>query len=223
MFDFIVIGGGSGGLASARRAAKLYSKKVLLIEGQRLGGTCVNVGCVPKKIMYNAASLVDSLKFFPSFGITVSSAEEDLMSNGKSVHALKGRVNWSSLKENRDAYIKKLNGIYERNLENDGVKVVRGYGIWLGEGKVQVDNEIYEGKHILIATGSKPNLPMISGMEHGITSDGFFELEHQPKNIAIVGSGYIAAEIANVFLLLGNGSFNFQAAKLLYFAVKITF
>lgn len=194
LFDYVVIGGGSGGLASARRAAS-YGAKVALVEAGRLGGTCVNVGCVPKKIFYNAASIRDTLKEATSYGFDTSDPLP--------------KFNWASFKLKRDAYIKRLNGIYKTNLEKDNVAIYYGLASFLDKSTVRVEKEgqdmiLLEGKKILIATGGEPIVPEIPGAELGITSDGFFELEHQPQRVAIVGAGYIAVELAGIFNSLGS-------------------
>lgn len=186
-FDYLVIGGGSGGLASARRAAA-HGAKVALIEAGRLGGTCVNVGCVPKKVMWNAAHIAEHMKHAPSYGFDLG-----------------GEIsfNWAKLKTARDAYIERLNGIYQRNLNLSEVTVIRGWAKFTDPHTVEVDGVSYRGEKILIATGGRPLVPDIPGAELGITSDGFFELEEMPQKVAIVGAGYIATEIAGVFHALG--------------------
>ncbi|KAJ2723427.1 Glutathione reductase [Coemansia sp. Benny D115] len=188
LFDFIVIGGGSGGLACARRAAS-YGAKVALIEGSgRLGGTCVNVGCVPKKVMFNGASIMEAIEDAKHYGITVGSRSFD----------------WPSLKEARDSYVQRLNGIYERNVAKDGVEYVDGMASFVSNTEVKVNDAVLQANHILIATGGHPLIPKVEGAEHGIDSDGFFDLEHQPKRVAVVGSGYIGVEIAGIFHALGS-------------------
>lgn len=186
-FDYIVIGGGSGGIASARRAAS-YGVKVLLIEGGPLGGTCVNVGCVPKKVMWNAASMSEFLHDASAYGFDVQ----------------KPSFNWAEVKVKRDQYILRLNGIYDRNLAKSEVTVVRGWAEFKDEKTVSVNGENYTGKHFLIATGGRPMIPNIPGADLGIDSDGFFELESLPKSVAISGSGYIAVELAGVLNALGS-------------------
>ncbi|KAJ2373834.1 Glutathione reductase, partial [Coemansia sp. RSA 2607] len=188
LFDFIVIGGGSGGLACARRAAS-YGAKVALIEGSgRLGGTCVNVGCVPKKVMFNGASIMEAIEDAKHYGITVSSRSFD----------------WGVLKQARDAYVKRLNGIYENNLVKDNVEYVDGMASFISNTEIKVNDAVLKANHILIATGGHPIIPKVEGAEHGINSDGFFDLEVQPKRVAVVGSGYIGVEIAGIFNALGS-------------------
>jgi len=186
-FDLIVIGGGSGGLACAQRAAQ-YGAKVLLAESARLGGTCVNVGCVPKKVMWNAAHIAEAAADAPHYGF-------DLECRGH---------NWSALRRSRDAYITRLNGIYERNLAAKNIELIRGVASFVSSHEVRVGDEVFEASRVVIATGGRPILPTIPGSEHGITSDGFFELDHLPPRAAVVGSGYIAVELAGVLHALGS-------------------
>ena len=186
-FDLISIGGGSGGLACAQRAAE-FGAKAAVIEPHRLGGTCVNVGCVPKKVMWNAASIALGLADAGDYGFDVTVAGND----------------WPALKRKRDAYVLRLNGIYERTLANKGVSLVRGAARFLGKDTVEVNGERMKARHIVIATGGKPVVPNLPGAEHGIVSDGFFSLERRPKRVAIVGSGYVACELAGAFHELGS-------------------
>lgn len=185
-FDYLVIGGGSGGIASARRAAS-YGVKTALVEGNRLGGTCVNVGCVPKKVMWNAAGIAEALHYAPDYGFDVSN-------NG---------FDWSKIKHSRDAYIQRLNGIYAKNLDASGVTHINGWAKFVDEKTVEVNGTRYTADHILIAVGGTPTVPAIDGADFGITSDGFFELEQLPKNVAVIGGGYIAVEFAGVLHALG--------------------
>ena len=186
-FDYIVIGGGSGGIASANRAA-MHGASVLLIEAGKLGGTCVNRGCVPKKVMWNASHLAQLAKHHAGdYGL-------DLDLSG---------LSWSELVERREAYIQRLNGVYLHNLNRNGVTVKQGRARLDGPGAVLVDDERFEAPHILIATGGRPKIPEVPGAEHGISSDGFFQLTALPKTAAIVGSGYIGVELAGVLHGLG--------------------
>ncbi len=186
-YDFIVIGGGSGGIAAARRAAQ-YGARVLLIESGRLGGTCVNVGCVPKKVMWITSQIRETLEVAGSYGLDINESGFD----------------WSTIKSSRDRYIERLNGIYQRNLDQSGVEVVEGVARFTGGGAVTVDGEDYSARHILIATGGGPTVPDIPGAGYGITSDGFFELERQPRKILVIGAGYIATELAGLMHGLGS-------------------
>ena len=178
-FDLISIGGGSGGLACAQRAAE-YGAKTAVIEPHRLGGTCVNVGCVPKKVMWNAAGVALSLHDANDYGFEVKA----------------GAADWTELKRKRDAYVLRLNGIYERNLAAKGVAYVRGAARFLDAHTVVVNGQRLSARHVVIATGGKAMWPQIPGAELGISSDGFFELESRPQRVAVVGSGYIACELA---------------------------
>jgi glutathione reductase (NADPH) len=186
-YDLIVIGGGSGGLACAQRAAE-FGARTALIESHRLGGTCVNVGCIPKKIMWNAASLAEGLHDAADYGFDVELKSHD----------------WAALKRQRDAYILKLNGIYERNLEKRGVTLIRGRARYVSPNELQVGDRLLRAGRSVIATGGRPIVPDIPGATGGITSDGFFELESRPQRVAIVGSGYIAAELSGVFHAIGS-------------------
>lgn len=194
-FDYLVIGGGSGGVSTARRAAS-YGAKVLLIESHRLGGTCVNVGCVPKKVMWNASDLATK--------VTVHAREYNIDAPTKLT------FDWPAFKQKRDAYVERLNGIYARNLEKEGVKFIFGKADFIDSKTVEVHLreggvEKFTAEHISIAVGGKPhrvNTPE-GADKYGITSDGFFELEKQPKSVAIVGAGYIGVELAGVFNGLG--------------------
>lgn len=185
-FDFIVLGGGSGGMASAVRAAK-YGAKVAVIEQHHLGGTCVNLGCVPKKIMFNAASLASALKKSLDYGFSTGKVTFD----------------WSSLVNKREAYIDRLREIYAQRFSQHNITLIKGQGKFADNTTLIVDRQYYQAPHILIATGGKPTLPPIPGIEHSISSDGFFKLHAQPKKVAIIGSGYIAVEIAGVLQSLG--------------------
>ena len=185
-FDLICVGGGSGGLACAQRAAE-YGAKAAVIESGRLGGTCVNVGCVPKKVMWNAASLALGLQDASDYGFNVTAGGND----------------WALLKAKRDAYVLRLNKIYERNLEAKGVAYVRGAARFVDKNRVEVAGRLLRAAHIVIATGGAPWVPELPGADLGITSDGFFELEQRPKRVAVIGSGYIACELAGAFHELG--------------------
>lgn len=186
-YNLIVIGGGSGGIAHARRAAE-YGIKAAVVEYKALGGTCVNVGCVPKKVMWASAVHREYINDHHEYGFDV---------------ALKG-FNWSALKTKRDAYVKRLNGIYERNLDNSKVDRINGYAKFIDKNSVDVNGEVYSADRFLIATGSRPSAQdHIPGHEYGIDSDGFFELESLPKKAFVVGAGYIAVEMAGIMSTLG--------------------
>jgi len=185
-FDLIVIGGGSGGIATARRAAE-YGATVALVEAGPLGGTCVNAGCVPKKVMWNASHIREAIDLARDYGFSIE----------------KKGFDWPLLKQKRDAFIKRLNGIYSRNLELSGVTVFNGYGRFAAPHTIEVGEQSLSAEHIVIATGGQPVVPDIPGAEHGMTSDGFFELQQQPKQALVIGAGYIATELAGVLNGLG--------------------
>ena len=185
-FDLLVIGGGSGGLAHAQRAAE-YGIKAAVIENGPLGGTCVNVGCVPKKVMWYAAQHAHLLEQAADYGFDVTTNGHD----------------WAALKAGRDAYIERLNGIYEGNLERRAVTLLRGTARFIDANTLDVGGSRYQAERIVIATGGYPTVPDIPGAELGFTSDGFFELEELPRRVAVVGSGYIAVELAGVLRGLG--------------------
>jgi glutathione reductase (NADPH) len=187
VFDLICVGGGSGGLACAQRAAE-YGAKALVIEPKPLGGTCVNVGCVPKKVMWNAAGISLSLGDAADYGFDVKVGASD----------------WPMLKAKRDAYIQRLNGIYERNLTAKGVARVKGMARFIDAHSIEVGGTAYRAKHLVIATGGTPTVPPLPGAQFGITSDGFFELDQRPQRVAVIGSGYIACELAGAFHELGS-------------------
>jgi glutathione reductase (NADPH) len=186
-YDYLVIGAGSGGLASARRAAR-HGAKVALVAGGPLGGTCVNAGCVPKKIMWNAAECAEWLADASDYGFEVKAPG----------------VDWRKLQQARDAYIQRLNAIYARNVELDGIELVTGRARFTAADSVQVGERQLGSKAILIATGGRPLVPSVPGAELGITSDGFFELTARPERVAIAGAGYIAVELAGVLNALGS-------------------
>ncbi|WP_217529209.1 glutathione-disulfide reductase [Vibrio metschnikovii] len=186
-FDYICIGGGSGGIASANRAA-MHGAKVALIEAKDLGGTCVNVGCVPKKVMWHGAQIAEAMQLYAKdYGF-------DVKVNG---------LDWSKLIESRQAYIGRIHQSYDRVLGNNKVQVIRGFARFIDAKTIEVEGKHYTADHILIAVGGRPTIPNIPGAEYGIDSNGFFELTEQPKRVAVVGAGYIAVEIAGVLHALG--------------------
>src|SRR6187551_795548 len=186
-YDLVVIGGGSGGIATARRAAE-YGARVALVEAGRLGGTCVNVGCVPKKLMWNAAELVGSLADARGYGFDVTVAGHD----------------WAALKAARDAYVTRLNGIYETNLAKSKVTVVRGWGRLLDAHTIEVGDERLTAGRVVLAPGGRPHRSTIPGAELSLDSDGFFALAARPQSVTVVGGGFIAVELAGVFAALGS-------------------
>ena len=186
-FDLLVIGGGSGGIAHARRAAE-YGATVAVIEYGPLGGTCVNVGCVPKKVMWYTASHAHHFEHAADYGFDVSVNGHD----------------WTALKSRRDSYVHRLNGIYENNLDKSGVTTITGTARFVDAHTVTVEEQHYQADRIVVATGGQPIVPDIPGAELGITSDNFFELEERPRRVLVAGSGYIAVELAGVFNGLGS-------------------
>lgn len=190
-FDYLVIGGGSGGIASANRAA-MYGKKVALIEAKHLGGTCVNVGCVPKKAMWFAGQVADACRYGPDYGFALN-LEEQLRT-----------FSWSKLVESRSAYISRIHDSYERVLANNDITVINGYGRFIDARTVEVNGEHYTADHITIATGGEPMIPDVPGAGYGIDSDAFFDLTERPNRVAVLGAGYIAVELAGVLNALGS-------------------
>ena len=188
-FDLLVIGGGSGGIAHARRAAE-YGATVAVIEYGPLGGTCVNVGCVPKKVMWYTASHAHHFEHAADYGFDVSVNGHD----------------WTALKSRRDSYVHRLNGIYENNLDKSGITTITGTARFVDAHTVAVEEQHYQADRIVVATGGQPIVPDIPGAELGITSDNFFELEERPRRVLVAGSGYIAVELAGVFNGLGSAT-----------------
>jgi glutathione reductase (NADPH) len=186
-FDYICIGGGSGGIASANRAA-MHGAKVALIEAKALGGTCVNVGCVPKKVMWHGAQIAEAMHLYAKdYGFDVDVKKFD----------------WSKLVESREAYISRIHTAYDNVLGNNKIEVINGFARFVDQKTIEVNGEHYTADHILIAVGGEPTIPNVPGAEHGIDSNGFFELNEQPKRTAVIGAGYIAVEIAGVLSALG--------------------
>jgi len=186
-FDLITIGGGSGGLAAAQRAAE-YGARVALIEPAPLGGTCVNVGCVPKKITFNAASLAHALDDARDYGFDLTVRGHD----------------WAGFVARRTAYVQRLNGIYERNLAKKGITLIAARGRFTSADTVEAGGRVLAGRHIVVATGGRPVVPAIPGHELGLVSDDFFGLTARPQRVAIVGSGYIAVEFGGALRALGS-------------------
>ncbi|MES9862902.1 MAG: glutathione-disulfide reductase [Candidatus Thiodiazotropha sp. LLP2] len=186
-YDLVAIGAGSGGLSVAERAAK-YGAKCAVIEAKRVGGTCVNLGCVPKKVMWYGASVAHTLADAADYGFDI-----DINS-----------FSWSTLKQGRDKYVEGINGWYHTYLKDSEIDEIDGYARFIDAHTLEVDGKQYQAKHIVIAPGTYPQVPSVPGAEHGITSDGFFALEEKPKRVAVVGSGYIAVEIAGLLNALGS-------------------
>ncbi|MCQ3033819.1 glutathione-disulfide reductase [Pseudomonas syringae] len=185
-FDLFVIGAGSGGVRAGRFAAG-FGARVAVAESRYLGGTCVNVGCVPKKLLVYGAHYAEDFEQAKSFGWTTGEPGFD----------------WQTLIANKDRQIQHLNGIYRNLLVNSGVTLLEGHATLKGPHEVEVNGQIYTAEHILIAVGGWPQVPDIPGREHAITSNEAFHLNQLPKRIVVVGGGYIAVEFASIFHGLG--------------------
>ena len=186
-YDLIAIGAGSGGLSAAERAA-MHGKTAAVIEVGRIGGTCVNIGCVPKKVMWNAASIAAALRDAADYGF-------DVMLND---------FDWTQLVGAREGYIRNINDWYRTYLKDSNIDLIEGYARFVAQRTVEVNGRRYSADHIVIAPGGKPLVPAIPGAEYGITSDGFFALQAQPRRVAVVGAGYIAVELAGLLNSLGS-------------------
>jgi len=186
-FDLFVIGGGSGGVRAARMAAQ-RGARVALAEAGALGGTCVNVGCIPKKLYSYAAGYAESFEDAAGYGWRLPQAP---------------RFDWAHLKAQRAREIARLNGVYAALLKNSGVQLVTGWAQLADPHTVTVDGRRYTAKNLLVATGGTPFVPEIPGREHAVTSDDMFDLDPFPKRLLVVGGGYIACEFASIFNGLG--------------------
>ncbi len=186
-YDLITLGAGSGGLSIIERAAS-YGQRCAVVERGSIGGTCVNVGCVPKKIMWFGGSLAHSIEDARAYGY-------DLINNG---------FDWSKLVGKRTQYINNINNFYHGYMKELGVDEIKGEASFVDPHTIAVNGKRYSARHIAIATGTVPRIPDVAGAGHAITSDGFFALEQQPSRVAIAGSGYIAVELAGVLNALGS-------------------
>jgi glutathione reductase (NADPH) len=186
-FDLFVIGAGSGGIATARRAAQ-YGAKVGIVESDRLGGTCVNRGCVPKKLMVYASHFPAAFEESAGYGWTVGESSFD----------------WHKMITAVNNEVTRLNGIYQRMLDNSDVKLYQGSGRFVDSHTIEIGEEKVTAEKILIAVGGRPVKPDISGIEHAITSREIFHLQEQPKRIVIIGGGYIGVEFACILNGLGS-------------------
>ena len=186
-YDIIAIGGGSGGSATMNRAA-MHGAKAAVIEGNIIGGTCVNVGCVPKKVMWYGAQVSETLKNYAAdYGYTIGETSFD----------------FKTLRKNREAYIERSRQAFSNNFNRNGVDYIEGYARFVNKNTVEVNGEHIRAKHIVIATGSYAFIPNIPGSELGGTSDDVFAWEELPESVSIIGAGYIAVELAGVLHALG--------------------
>ena len=186
-YDIIAIGGGSGGIATMNRAGE-HGAKAAVIEEKKLGGTCVNVGCVPKKIMWYGAQIAESFHHYgPDYGFTSSDVQFD----------------FAKLRQNREAYIDRARSSYDGSFKRNGVDLIEGRAHFVDSHTVSVNGELIRAKHIVIATGARPSIPTIPGAELGGSSDDVFAWEQLPESVAILGAGYIAVELAGVLHTLG--------------------
>ena len=187
VFDYVVIGAGSGGMASGRRAAML-GKRVCMIENRVIGGTCVNVGCVPKKVMFNLANFLEEAHVMKGYGV---GGTEGL------------NLDFAYFKAKRDAYVKRLNGIYERNVGNANIRYVPGTATFVSDKVVQVGDQRFTAEHIMIASGSMPETGGFPGMDLCMNSDDFFTMEELPEKMVVIGGGYIGIELAQILAAFG--------------------
>ncbi|MBK0348255.1 glutathione-disulfide reductase [Aerococcaceae bacterium zg-ZJ1578] len=186
-YDLITIGGGSGGIATANRAAQ-YGAKVAVIEANLIGGTCVNVGCVPKKVSWYAAKINEAIHHYgPGYGFTVEKAQFD----------------FQQFLAARNGYVERSRNSYDNAFTNNGVEVIDGYATFVNQNEVEVNGERIRAKHIVIATGGRPSMPDVKGIELTDNSDDFFEWQALPESVLVVGAGYIAVELAGVLHSLG--------------------
>ncbi len=186
-YDIIAIGGGSGGIATMNRAGE-HGAKAAVIEEKKLGGTCVNLGCVPKKIMWYGAQIAESFRHYgPDYGFTSSDVQFD----------------FAKLRQNREAYIDRARSSYDGSFKRNGVDLIEGRAHFVDSHTVSVNGELIRAKHIVIATGARPSIPTIPGAELGGSSDDVFAWEQLPESVAILGAGYIAVELAGVLHALG--------------------
>ncbi|HEX7025872.1 MAG TPA: FAD-dependent oxidoreductase, partial [Gammaproteobacteria bacterium] len=188
-YDLLVIGAGSGGIAAANRAAG-YGRRCAVFENSVIGGTCVNAGCVPKKVMWYGAQVAQTLEDAADYGFNIKGKDFD----------------WSALIAKRQAYIDHLHGAYRRTFLSNGIDYIEAEARFTGRQVLEANGRRYRAAHILIATGGYPIVPdesEVPGAELGITSDGFFKLEQRPASMIIVGAGYVAVEVAGMLAAMG--------------------
>lgn len=187
-YDYLVIGAGSGGVRSARIAASLGAK-VAIVEDLYLGGTCVNVGCVPKKLFVYASEFSEEFTAAQGFGWSQFESRP--------------KLDWAKLRDNKSNEIQRLNGVYEKILTSAGVEIISGKGVIQGPHKVQVGDRYVSAERILIATGGWPKKPSYPGAEHVLNSNDFFYMKELPQKVIVEGGGYIAVEFAGILNGLG--------------------
>lgn len=187
-YDLIAIGGGSGGLSVVNRAASYGARCAIIEHDTRLGGTCVNRGCVPKKVMWYGASMAHALRDAAGYGFSIEQ-------NG---------FDWTALVAKREKYIAGINEWYKTYLSDPAVDTLFGHATLEGGNSVRINDQIITADHIVVAPGGEPTVPDVPGAELGITSDGFFELTEQPRRVAVIGAGYIAVELAGMMQALGS-------------------
>lgn len=186
-FDVLIIGAGSAGVRCARASAALGAR-VAVVEAGRAGGTCVNVGCVPKKLMVYASHFAEEMELARGYGWSVGAHAHD----------------WAAFTAARDAEVARLNGVYERLLRGAGATLLRGRARITGPHSIAIDGAKHTARHVVIATGARPVRPAIPGAEHAMVSDDVFALSQRPRRVVVVGGGYIALEFAGVFRGLGS-------------------
>lgn len=193
-FDYLVIGGGSGGIASANRAG-MHGAKVGLIEANFLGGTCVNVGCVPKKVMWHVSKMMEEIDLYAEdYGIEF---------------AEKPTLDFAKMVKHRQKYISYLHKAYKSGLDSNSVELIKGYAQFVDKETIEVNGEYYKADHILVATGGRPKRLDIEGGDLGIVSDDVFELTEIPERVAIIGGGYIGVELSGIFHSFGADTHTF--------------
>lgn len=185
-FDFLVLGGGSAGIAAAVRAAR-HGARVAVLEPNRLGGTCVNVGCVPKKAMWYAAELAEAQRLAADYGFALTS----------------GTLDWPTFVARREAYIDRARAAYTRRFAELGITLVPHAGRFVAPRLIEAGDRRLQAPHVVIATGARSRDPTVPGGELGFGSDGFFALRACPRRVAVIGGGYVAVELAGVLRALG--------------------
>ncbi|HET8806844.1 MAG TPA: glutathione-disulfide reductase [Methylophaga sp.] len=185
-YDLLVIGAGSGGMSTARRAAE-YGAKVAICEQNALGGTCVNAGCIPKKLLVYAAEFADAFKDAKHYGWLQTPSE----------------FHWQTLRDNVQNEIQRINNNYQNLLKEAGINLLHGIARFMGDNQIEITGKPVSARYIVIATGAQALLPPINGIDYAVSSDAMFQLTALPKRLAIIGGGYIASEFAGLLQRLG--------------------